>query len=279
MKILAGIVTYNPDIIRLKENIEAVINQVQSILIFDNASSNFGEISELVRTYSTVTIIKSSDNLGIASALKKIMQYAGRNYYDWVLTLDQDSIVRKKLIEIYKNYLKIKSVGMLTCFIEDRNFKSEKIDLSEYDEISYCITSGSLTSVSAYNSVAGYDDDFFIDCVDFDICYQLREKKFKIFRINYNGLLHEVGHGCNKRFILKNIVIYNESPLRHYYLARNTIWLSKKHRKLFPFYIALSKELKEVIRILFYEENKIYKLKFCLIGIRDGFYRKVSGGN
>jgi len=279
MKILAGIVTYNPDIIRLKENIEAVINQVQSILIFDNASSNFQKISELVELYSTVTIIRSTDNLGIASALKEIMQYGERNSYDWILTLDQDSIVRENLIKTYKSYLNIKSVGMLTCLIEDRNFKSEKIDLSEYEEVPYCITSGSLTNVFAYNNVAGYDDDFFIDCVDFDICYQLREKKFKILRINYNGLLHEVGHGCNKKFLFENIVVYNESSLRRYYIARNTIWLSKKHPKLFPFYIAISKELKELIRILFYEKDRICKLKSWLIGIRDGLIMKASGSS
>ena len=35
----------------------------------------------------------------------------------------------------------------------------------------------------------------FIDKVDFDICYSLRDKGLRIIKIDFDGLLHEVGHG------------------------------------------------------------------------------------
>lgn len=38
--ICAGIVTYNPDIQLLKQNIQSIQPQVQSIFIYDNGSSN-----------------------------------------------------------------------------------------------------------------------------------------------------------------------------------------------------------------------------------------------
>ena len=39
-KFAAGIVSYNPDISRLKENIETIRKQVKIVLIIDNASDN-----------------------------------------------------------------------------------------------------------------------------------------------------------------------------------------------------------------------------------------------
>ena len=40
MKIVAGIILYNPDIDRLMDNISAISPQVESIIIIDNNSIN-----------------------------------------------------------------------------------------------------------------------------------------------------------------------------------------------------------------------------------------------
>ena len=52
MKILCGIITYNPSIQRLTENIEAVINQTDHVLIFDNGSMNSSQINECIKKYN-----------------------------------------------------------------------------------------------------------------------------------------------------------------------------------------------------------------------------------
>ena len=46
-KILSVIVTYNPEINRLKQNLENIINQVDEVIIIDNNSDNIGLIQEL----------------------------------------------------------------------------------------------------------------------------------------------------------------------------------------------------------------------------------------
>ena len=56
-----------------------------------------------------------------------------------------------------------------------------------------CLTSGCFMRVSAHKDTAGYDVRMFIDCVDFDICYSLRAAGYKIVRIPYDGLIHEIG--------------------------------------------------------------------------------------
>ena len=44
MKYIAGIVLYNPDLGRLKENIESICKQVDKVILIDNGSDNRREI-------------------------------------------------------------------------------------------------------------------------------------------------------------------------------------------------------------------------------------------
>ena len=45
-KIFAGIVLYNPDIERLKENVDNIINQVSRVILVNNGSENTEEIEQ-----------------------------------------------------------------------------------------------------------------------------------------------------------------------------------------------------------------------------------------
>jgi rhamnosyltransferase len=48
MKTLAAIVLFNPEIERLNQNIEAIFNQVDDVVLIDNGSSNLNEVKENV---------------------------------------------------------------------------------------------------------------------------------------------------------------------------------------------------------------------------------------
>ena len=174
------------------------------------------------------------------------MDYADAESYKWVLTLDQDSVIEPGLVDAYlkvANDPHYSNAGMLTCLIYDRNFKDEKYEVQDVPviEVGYCITSAAFTSVEMYKKTSGYDRKFFIDAVDFDLCYSLRE----------------------------TIVVYHSKPFRVYYMARNTIWLNKKHPKIFGKLTLVKKMLASLTRILLYEDHKVERLKFFWKGIYD----------
>lgn len=271
--VLAGIVLYNPEIERLKENIKNVINQVDKLILIDNASDNISKVEEI---YKDVTIIKNSENLGIGYALKQIMEYAQRNNYDWALTLDQDSVIKNNLVENYLRYINIEeNIGILTCNIIDRNFneKFEAFENKEYVSIKRCITSASFMSVKIYSMLQGYNAEMFIDMVDWDICAQFIENGYKIIRINFDGILHEVGKGKNVRFLWMKWISFNHSAFREYYISRNRFYLCKKHPTQYKFLVEFFRELKSWIIILLYEDSKIKKIKAKTRGIMD--YKKL----
>lgn len=121
MKVLTGIVTFNPSITRLRENLDAVKAQETDLLIFDNGSDNYKNIEKLCSDAGCV-VHRVNENQGIAYGLRYIMDYAIQNHYDWVLSLDQDSICDTGLIAEYKKYIHNPHIGALTCNIKDRNF-------------------------------------------------------------------------------------------------------------------------------------------------------------
>lgn len=276
IKVLAGIVSFNPDVDRLKENVESIIYQVDSLAIVDNGSNNLSEIKKKLKNFE-INYIENNENLGIAKALSQIMDYAIENSYDWALTLDDDSVAMPKLIENYKKYINVPNVASMTCMMEDRNYstKEKEID-SEYIYTQRFITSGCFMSVDAYKHSDGYSVDLFIDRVDDDICYNLTSHGYKHIKINYVGLLHEMGFGVEKKFLWHTARAVNYSPFRRYYIFRNETIIRNKYPGLIkrewlesgrPMWInfALSS-----LKIILYEDNKKEKIKSSWRGWKDG---------
>ena len=85
--IYAGIVSFNPDLNRLRSNILSINEQTKAV-IFDNGSNNINEINKMILEFEDVVLIRSEKNLGIATALNRLMQWGYDREYKWMLSLD-----------------------------------------------------------------------------------------------------------------------------------------------------------------------------------------------
>ena len=273
MRVMAGIVLYNPEIKRLKENLEAVFNQVEEIVLIDNNSVNIEEIQDFIKQYTKCKVIRNKKNEGIARALNQILEYAIEQHYEWFLTLDQDSVCYPSLIECYERYIDIKNIGIITSFAVDRNIDNmdEFLWNEESSYVTYCITSGALMNTHACIKCSGWDDRLFIDNVDGEICIHMKLLGYKVLSIKRAGILHEVGHGRNVRFLWKKENVSNHPASRQYYMARNHIYVARKYPTEFKIYKELRKELHHYRMIIMYEEDKLKKIKARIRGVRDGF--------
>lgn len=273
MHTFAGIVLFNPEIERLKENLQAVIPQVDEVVLVDNFSDNIIEVRQLLSQYQTCKLIENDNNKGIATALNQILEYAKLHGYEWFLTLDQDSVCNEHLIETYERYTEFEKVGMLTSLAVDRNFTTQtSFDKNEeYHYVTYCITSGALVNTKACNECGGWDDALFIDNVDGEICIHLKELGYKVLSIRFNGILHEVGHGKDVQFLWKKDVVYNHPASRQYYMARNRIYVARKYPNEFNIRKELLKEFRNYRLILLFEKDKRCKIAARIKGVRDGF--------
>lgn len=276
--ICAGIVTYHPDIVRLKENVDAVIGQVRTVFIVDNGSKNLKEIECLIKDYDGVCFLKNSQNEGIARALNQMIGEALKRGYRRIVTLDQDSVCYEGLVEEYLKY-EDDDIGILICDIEDRNYKLTRRSrflgsrhakpCLKCEEIEKCITSGAFTSVKACIEAGGFDEKLFIDSVDYDMCYSMREHGYRIVNVHFTGLLHEVGQSVKYHFLGYEFVVNNHPAERKYYISRNSAYLIKKHRLNPVREYALI--FRRVFTVLFFEKDKRRKIKAIFAGVRDGW--------
>lgn len=277
MSYIAGIVLFNPEIDRLVDNIEAIYKQVDKLLLVDNDSKNIEDVEKLAANYANCILIKNKENMGIAYALNQILGYAYENKYDWFLTLDQDSVCAENLIQVYEKYIEIPDIATITSCVIDRNFVTEDdfLEDEDYRFVTYCITSGALMNTEICWKCGGWDEKLFIDNVDGDICIKFKRKGYKVLSIHYNGILHEVGHGRNVRFLWKKDIIYNHPANRQYYMARNQIYVARKYPTEFNMCSQLKKEIKKMWLVILFEENKIEKCRARIRGVRDGFKMEI----
>lgn len=265
----AVIVLYNPDYDRLKKNTDAIIGQVDKLIFVDNGKNEetFLHIKELTEQ-NNVVYINNNGNKGIAYALNRAVEYCLKNGYLWLLTLDQDSVCPENLISVYKKYISYKDIGIISCAINYNNIETVKAGGGDFAYVEQCITSASLINVNICRNLGGYDEDMFIDDVDYEYCYRLRKAGYKIIQTNEVILNHMLGDLKERKFLFIPIKISNHSAFRKYYIFRNKIYVHRKHpewkREKEPSLI------KEIVKIILYEKQKYVKIKKILEAVKDG---------
>lgn len=276
--IIAGIVSYNPEIQRLQENIDAIIEQVDKIVIYDNGSKNADKLSRFQKT--NVEIIYSKENKGIAYALNFIMVKAKQENYMWVITLDQDSVCPQGYINAAEEIEKYNKIGQIVPTLYESNSKKicylgNKVNDEKYQKVKKSITSAAITSVEAWEKVGGFDEMLFIDYVDYDFAHRLSVHGYNIIRMNRVYLDHRIGDSQKKNIFFFSIRVSNHSAFRKYYISRNIIIYIKKYGMMINPLAELLRLLKMVVLLLMYEENKKEKMKEVIRGMKDGLkYKK-----
>lgn len=272
--ITAGIVTFNPDLDRFKENVNTILPQVDRVIIFDNGSENRESIEQEYQ--DRATIIKSEKNVGIAAALNGLMKKSEELGASWMLSLDQDSVCPQNFCEQMRTYLyKEDNFGIVAPVIVDRNVgivghNPEK----EYKSVRTCITSGAFTRVDVWTKVGGYDESMFIDSVDFEFCYRVRKAGYKVIQVRNVQLLHEIGNSEKRKFLFWTVDVKNHSAFRKYYIARNNVYYPLKHHLWLHFIRGNIRNIELLTTVILYENDKRIKIKKLISGWKNGLINK-----
>ena len=280
-KVAAVIVTYNPSK-GFEGNIKAINKLVDETIVVDNGS-NDEKINMLNDLKDRVSLIKLNENKGIAYALNRGIEYAEDKGYSWVLTLDHDSIpdedMLKSMINTYNSLgedEKQQIVMITPKHIEEKSTE-ELANEQGYEYVLTEITSGALTKTSYYRDNK-YDEKLFIDLVDHDFCLAINRAGHKIIRVNNAILKHNLGESKSYNILGIKITPTNHSPVRRYYMTRNRYYIWHKYKSDFPKWVKKDKVrfISETIKIIFFEKDKINKLKMIIKGKRD--YKKGIWG-
>lgn len=275
MRICSGIITYNPTLTDVSTCLEALCNQVERVIIVDNASKNVKSLQEVVGKYANVTLVKNSQNIGFAKALTQVFEWAKSQGFDWVLTLNDDSVVPNNMISEYKKILesqenlenaKNSKIAIVCSLLKNRLDGTILHSKCHEDE---CITSGSLTSVEAWAKIGGFDEWLEIDGVDFDFSRRLARAGWQIVECQNVIMEHQIGKARSINLIIKHPIVWNHNANRKYYIARNMQVVDYK-MGTYSYAKSLRAVVRDMIFVALWEKNKFAKIRAMIRGFKDG---------
>lgn len=236
------IVTYHPSAEMLEALVRAVRPQLSQLVIVDNGS-NF-DFSTLLAATST-ELIELGDNYGIAHAQNVGIDHARSKGAEFVLLMDQDSVpapdMVNALLDAVRNlterghrvaaagpsYLDQRQ-GEAAAFVYLDGLKLKRracTDPNGTVEADFLIASGCLIPMHVLDIVGPMVEELFIDYVDIEWGLRAREKGYLSYGVFPARMQHTLG---DEWVDFRDRRIPVHSPLRHYYHARNAIWLCRQ---------------------------------------------------
>jgi rhamnosyltransferase len=280
--ICAVIITWFPDRAVL-DSIVQVLQQVDTLVIVDNNSSEATRAGlRSVASSESVYLIENAQNEGMARALNQAAETAIQLGARWMLTLDQDTSIRKDLVASLISVFKA-SGG--TAAIIGSNYwsaankriflKCSSTQSRAYAERKTVITSGSLVWLGLMKRIGRFREDYFIDSVDHEYCLRARARGYKVIISCAVLMTHSIGRSSMS---MRRLLAPNHSGIRKYYMTRNALITIREYYSTDPVW-AICQVVRlatELVSIVLLESNKREKLRYYFRGVGDALVGKMG---
>jgi len=273
-EIMAVVVSFNGGQKTLR-TIDALIGQVDHVHVVDNSSAPESvSILEKITCKTNVSVSWLPENKGIGHALNIGIRMAHKRGYRWLLTMDQDSIAHAAMIQAFINLVDKNSsmVCLAPQYSEYSLNATEDVRL-----VDYAITSGNLVRMDVFDRAGLYNEELFIDGVDFDFSLRVRSAGLNIYLVGAARMQHELGDKACTVPVLGRFHTFH-TPLRRYYIYRNYLYLVNRYATEFPGFavkITLSR-IVYVFTILLFGEQRLKSMLYISHGFLD-YFRDIDG--
>lgn len=299
MNTVAIVILYNPVFTTLLKLYQSVVYQVKSLVFVDNsqlretqvANREWIEQLEDLRCY----YLPMSDNLGIATAQNKGIEFAKTLDAQFVLLLDQDSALPDNMIvELLSSYEKLKNnhkvAVVAPSFLDRKNNQISPViqygglsrkrimpKVSDGElEVAHIIASGMLIPVEVFDVVGLKQDNLFIDYVDIEWCLRAGCLGYKTFVVPKVVMQHDIGDDMVQ---VGNRSIMLHSDFRNYFAIRNAVFLMLYRKLPLPFKIWEMFKLPVCLVVYALASKKsLQSFKIMLIAIKDGVIKNMGKG-
>lgn len=292
----AVVVTYNPLISDLTILIKNIIETVKTVVIVDNGSKNINEVQNFIERYKSIHLMLLGENKGIGFAQNRgIEKVFSDEAVQGVVIFDHDSHPEPDMIQVlaseYERLVRegVKVGALGPVYVDPRTQNNYPISvfsgfslkkkypvagISTPIPASFIIASGSLIPRGTYQDVGGMNEAFFIDYIDIEWGFRVQSKGYHLFACPFAKMYHQVG---DSRLKVLGREISIHSPLRRYYLARNSVFMLKTNYinwryKVREFFYSISRVF---IFVALVDKKRTY-LRYILRGWYDGLSGKTG---
>ncbi|AVH19409.1 rhamnosyltransferase [Enterobacter sp. SGAir0187] len=272
-------VTFNPDILCLEKQFLSLQGQIDSAILIDNGSRNYEEIKDLAEKFNFV-LISLPENMGLSHAQNIGIENAISRGAEYLLLLDQDSVLGANFISVMSKMYTQYNVGILGPSFYDPHTNEfywgtnyigpfiKRTPIEEITDVTYVIASGSFFSSEVYEKVGKMEEALFVDYIDVEWALRAKKLGYRVAMTNQASMAHTIG---DSRLNLLGRKISVHSPMRRYFLVRNSFFMIRKS------YIPMGYKIREVflnfaraaISLILNKEKK-KTLMMIFYGISDG---------
>jgi len=268
MNILAIIVTYYPNADDLVTNVFSFINEVETLIIWDNTplSDQLNNHFEVFKKNKKIIQAGTGKNMGLAFAFNYAIDFMREDSekYTHLLTMDQDSTWIN-----FKDFVDVAKVSS-TNSIYSPNINHHLPQSLELSKVKTCINSGALFPVEVLNIIGKFNEVYSVDAVDYDFCFRANIKGISIIKVPWCHMNQKFGVRLKSKYFNLETNVY--SPKRLFFIARNHILLWRDYPAQLDFQlkkmILISYTFGKMIKVTLMEDDKIKKN----ISILSGFF-------
>lgn len=274
--------------------IESVLNSSFKnfkIILIDNEYQK--SMSDQLKKSKKIHLIRNEKNEGFAKANNQGINYSLKNGFDYVLILNNDTLIKNDLIESlikHSNNLNQKIIqplilnydanniwnaggtinnffGTFQTYKKGESFKNFKSNMDFTDWFTGCCV---LIKSEVFKDIGYFDESFFAYYEDIDFSIRLKNKGYSIALMTDSYLQHFESASSKSTKQSEG----NLSPYVHYLNIRNHIILLKKHSKSFN---VIGVIIYQLIKILFYWTYFLIRLRFNKFNmVSKGFIDAVN---
>lgn len=290
--VAAVVVVFHPDYDLLLQTIASLASQVQRIVVVDNtpatASACVKAVEDQLLLTEQLEYVPLHKNYGIGYAQNRGIERARQSGYQYVILSDQDTEFPAGCVAVLlRTHADLARKGERVAAVAPAHANAFASDVPPFflglgtfwrdyvrapsgvHEISGAIASGKLINMECVGEVGLMNEPLFIDWVDYEWCWRARSKGWKIFGVFDVTLHHHLGDRV-VRALDKAIPVH--SPLRHYYITRNGVFLFLRGSML-PWMPRLGvgyRTLKTAAAIVLLCAPRMGNLKMVSRGLWDG---------
>lgn len=226
--------------------------------------------------------------MGIAAAQNVGFKVAAEHGADFIVLFDQDSLppdgmadgLKQHVLALQQSGEKVAAIG--PQLIDGRWDSQGRLrqhgsrQAAHLQRVDHLIASGSMIPWTTLKEVGGMNEDLFIDFVDIE--WGLRAKRLGFSSYVADDVLMEHQLGAPLR--IPGRTISTHTPMRHYYLARNGIWLLRQRGLPLRWrFLKLPKVgLHLLLNALFASPRKEH-WRMMVRGVMDGLANRMGKGH
>jgi GT2 family glycosyltransferase len=262
------------------------------IIVADNGSTD-NSLETLKAQYPDLIYIDNKENLGFAEGNNRAIRYAIEQAYVYSLLLNTDTLVDEDIVSKLSQHLdnqpnaaavqpaiywmhdkakiwngkggfnKLTGNAPSSTKLPDASFAN---DFEQADWVTGCCV---LFKNAVLQQSGLLNKIFFLYYEDVDLSFRLRECGYQLHYLSGCKMYHEAGASATVKKQEGNL-----SPVIHYYVCRNHIWIIRRYGNiaLYPINVLYNGAYYLALLAYFILRGRTQKAGYLIKGLKEGFF-------